>query len=143
VARVAPLRRTGPVPHLLRGGETIGIDETSAARGQDYITLFCDLDRPRVVYGTEDRDQATVGQFAQELAAHGGDPARVTEVCCDMSPGFIRGIGEHLPAAAITFDRYHLAQQLGQALDQVRRQEVRRRPELRGTRYLLLKLRLG
>ncbi len=121
------------------GVTTVGIDETSAARGHDYITLFCDLDRPRVVYATEDRNQATVRRFAHDLAAHGGDPRSVQEVCCDMSPAFIRGIADHLPAAEITFDRYHLAQQLGQALDQVRREEVRSRPELRGTRYLWLK----
>ncbi|MGH7301650.1 MAG: ISL3 family transposase, partial [Candidatus Rokuibacteriota bacterium] len=93
-----------------RGVKTVGIDETSAARGQDYITLFCDLAAPRVVYATEDRDQDTVRRFAHDLAAHGGDPRGVQEVCCDMSPAFIRGIADHLPAAAITFDRYHLAQ---------------------------------
>lgn len=121
------------------GVKMVGIDETSAARGHDYITLFCDLDRPRVVYATEDRDQHSIRRFAHDLAAHGGDPRTVKQVCCDMSPAFIRGIGDHLPAAEITFDRYHLAQQLGLALDQVRRQEVRSRPELRGTRYVWLK----
>jgi transposase len=121
------------------GVETVGIDETSAARGHDYITLFCDLDRPRVVYATEDRDQHTLRRFAQDLAGHGGDPQAVREVCCDMSPAFIRGVADHLPAAEITFDRYHLAQQLSRALDQVRREEVRSRSELRGTRYLWLK----
>lgn len=123
------------------GVTSIGIDETSARRGQDYVSLFMDLgiEEPRVLFATEDRDASTVERFAQDLGDHGGDPGLVTSVCCDMSPAFMSGIEEHLGNAEITFDRYHVVQQLGAAVDEVRRSERRERPELKGTRYVWLK----
>jgi len=48
------------------------------------------------------KDSATVGAFAEDLTAHGGDPAAVAEVCIDMSSAFIKGTAEHLPQAEIT-----------------------------------------
>lgn len=75
----------------------VGMDETSARRGQDYVSIFMDLEQRRVMFATPGRDSDTVKAFAEDLAAHNGEPkTQVTEVCCDMSPAFIKGIGEHL-----------------------------------------------
>lgn len=52
----------------------VAIDETAARRGHDYITLFVDIDQARVLFATEGKDAATVAAFAEDLAAHGGDP---------------------------------------------------------------------
>jgi transposase len=38
----------------------VGIDETSARRGQDYISLFFDLDQRRLLFGTGGKDHVTV-----------------------------------------------------------------------------------
>ncbi|MGH3739637.1 MAG: ISL3 family transposase [Micromonosporaceae bacterium] len=118
----------------------VGVDETSARRGQDYVTLFMDLDAtPRVLFATEGRDAATVARFSDDLAAHGGDAEQVAKVCCDMSPAFIRGVGDQLPGAEITFDRYHVIAGLGTAVDDVRKAERRSHPELAGSKYVWLK----
>jgi transposase len=117
----------------------VGVDETSARRGQDYVSLFMDLDAGRVMFATDGRNSATVERFARELAAHGGQPEQLREVCSDMSPAFIRGIGEHLPEAEITFDRYHVIAELNKAVDEVRKAERKTHPELAGTKYVWLK----
>jgi len=118
----------------------VGMDETSARRGQDYVSLFMDLDAtPRVVFATEGRDAATVKGFGADLLAHGGQPGQVTKVCCDMSPAFIRGVAEQLPNAEITFDRYHVIAALNTAVDEVRKAERRTAPELARSKYLWLK----
>ena len=79
------------------GVTQVGCDETSARRGQDYVSLFMDLDAHRVMFATPGRDADTVRAFAEDLAAHGGSPkTQVEQVCCDMSPAFIKGIGQHL-----------------------------------------------
>ena len=70
---------------------------------------------------------------------HGGDPANVTDTSSDMSTAFISGITQHLPNATMTFDRFHLAAKLSEAVDAVRRTEVTTRPELKHTRWLWLK----
>lgn len=117
----------------------IAIDETAARRGHNYITLFADVDQARVVFATEGKDAATVMAFADDLAAHGGDPEAIDEVCIDMSPAFIKGIAENLPNAAVTFDKFHAVKIVNDAVDQVRRGEHKRQPVLRGTRYLWLR----
>jgi transposase len=117
----------------------VGMDETSAAKGQDYISIFADLDARRVVFATEGRSAKTVARFAADLVEHGGDPEKVTDTSSDMSTAFISGISQYLPNARMTFDRYHLAAKLSEAIDAVRREEVATRPELKHTRWLWLK----
>ncbi|HEY5857368.1 MAG TPA: ISL3 family transposase [Aldersonia sp.] len=119
----------------------VGMDETAAARGQDYVSIFADMDRRRVLFATEGRDGDTVARFAADLSAHGGDPARVTDTSSDMSAAYIARIDEHLPNAAMTFDRFHVMAKLSETVDAVRRDEFAARPELKGTRWLWLKNR--
>jgi transposase len=121
------------------GVAKLAIDETSARGGQDYITLFVDIEKARVLFATEGKDAKTVGAFADDLATHGGDPAAISEVCIDMSAAFIKGVAEHLPQAEITFDKFHAVKIINEAVDQVRREEVKSRPELKQTRYVWLK----
>ena len=117
----------------------VAIDETAARRGHDYITLFVDIDQARVLFATEGRDADTVAAFAEDLAAHGGDAEAISEVCIDMSAAFIKGTAEHLPNAAITFDKFHAVKIVNDAVDQVRRTEQKGQSLLRGTRYIWLR----
>ena len=121
------------------GVRRVGMDETSAAKGQDYVSIFADLDARKVIFATEERSAQTVARFAADLTAHGGDPDKVTDTSSDMSTAFISGISQYLPNATMTFDRYHLAAKLSEAIDAVRRAEVATRPELKHTRWLWLK----
>jgi len=124
----------------LSGVERAGIDETSSKRGQNYVSVFADLDERRAVYVTEGRDQGTVQEFSCFLETHGGEVERVSEVCQDMSEAYLAGTLKHLPAAEITFDRYHVRQHLSKAIDEVRRAEAKQQAGLlKNTRYLWLK----
>jgi transposase len=111
------------------------IDETAAKRGHDYITLVVDIDGRRVVFVADGRSADTVRQFADRLEERGGDASRIKHACIDMSAAFIRGVTDNLTEAEITFDRFHVMKLLSEAIDEVRRAEVKLRPELRGTRY--------
>jgi len=86
----------------------VGLDETSFRRGQDCVSVFAYLDRPRAIFATPGRDQSVVERFAEDLEAHGGGAEQVTEICQDMSEAFLAGTLKHLPEAEITFDRYHV-----------------------------------
>lgn len=122
--------------------ERVGVDETAAARGQDYVSIFMDPDRRRVLFTTPGRDAETVKRFAEDLKAHGGYPEAVGSVTCDMSVAFIAGVRDYLSNADITFDRFHIIKQLGEAVDEVRRDEAKTRPALlKRTRWLWLKNR--
>lgn len=58
----------------LSGVCRIGVDETSCRRGQDYVTVFADLDESRAVFVTPGRDAATYKHFVEDLKAHGVRP---------------------------------------------------------------------
>ena len=119
----------------------VGVDETSQSKGHHYVTVFVDLkpDRRCVLFATEGKDAETVRRFREDLEARGGTVEQVREACLDMSPAFIKGLGEQFPEAQLTFDRFHLMQLLTKAVDQTRREERRTHPELKGTRYVWLK----
>jgi transposase len=115
------------------------IDETAAKRGHSYITLFVDIDRRKVVYIADGKDAGTIAEFADHVDAHNSDASRIKQVCIDMSGAFIKGVTENLTEAEITFDKFHVMKLIGDAVDQVRRDESKSRPELKRSRYLWLK----
>lgn len=117
----------------------VGVDETSSKRGHNYVSLFVDLETPKVVFATEGKDASTLEPFKDDLATHQGDAADIEEICADMSPAFIKGIEAHFPGAQITFDKFHVLKIINEAVDHVRRQEQQQRPELNKTRYIWLK----
>ena len=117
----------------------VAIDETAAKRGHNYISLFVDIDERKVVFVTEGKDAKTVAAFADHLEDHGGDASHIKEVCIDMSKAFIAGVTENLTEAEITFDKFHAVKFVNDAVDKVRREESKSRPELKGSRYSWLK----
>ena len=120
--------------------QRIGIDETSARRGHNYVTFFFDMDQRRLLFGTPGKDHETVKAFTEDLKAHNGAPENITDACIDMSKAFIKGISVSLPNAEITFDPFHLVKLMNDALGKVRAEEARFFPELlHGSRYAFLK----
>ena len=119
--------------------EILGLDETSQKKHHDYITLFVDLVKKKIIYITEGKSNKTVIDFVTHLKEHGGDPEKITEVSSDMSPAFIKGINENLLNAEITFDKFHIVKIINEAVDKVRREEATQQKDLKGNRYLFLK----
>lgn len=107
----------------------VGIDETSLRKGQDYITVVHDLKKKRLLFATEGRDHKTVVDFAADLQAHGGKPEQIEHVCQDMSAAFAKGVTQALPNAQISYDRFHVVAMANEAMDEVRREEVRTQPQ--------------
>ena len=116
----------------------IGVDETAARRGHDYITLFVDLDAKRVLFGCEGRSAVALAQFRAFLESKGALSEKL-EFVCDMSPAFLSGIAEAFPKAKVTLDKFHLVAMLTKAVDETRKEDSRRFGALKGTRWLWLK----
>jgi len=119
--------------------DTIGLDETSRAKGHEYITLFVDLLQRRTIFITEGKDNLTVARFAYDFQNRHGKVEAIKDVSCDMSPAFIKGVGEYLPNAQITFDKFHILKIINEAVDKVRKEEVGTNKLLKGTKYIWLK----
>lgn len=121
--------------------KALAIDETSRARGHDYVTLAADATQRRVLAVTEGRDAGAVAVIARELADHGCPPEQIESVSIDMSPAFIKGCTKELPNARITFDKFHVIWHANTAVDKMRRIEQRSNKSLKGMRWSLLKER--
>lgn len=117
----------------------VGVDETSRRRRHRYITIFMDLDARRVIFIAEGKGKACIAAFSAHLRKRGGDPARISDVTCDMSEAFLSGVAEHLPNARVTLDRFHIVKLITDAVDAVRRRERATQPCLKGARYSVLK----
>ena len=119
--------------------KALAIDETSRARGHDYITLGADAVERRVLFVTEGRDSKAIEKLAAELKVHGCSPEQIDSVTIDMSPAFIKGCSEHLPNAQVTFDKFHVVWHANAAVDKMRRIEQRSDKTLKSMRWKLLK----
>jgi transposase len=132
--------RTGQSKEDFSGVKRIGIDETSVKKGHDYVSFFFDLDKRKLLFGIESKDNGTIKEFVADLKKHGGDPEQITDAAIDMSKAFIKGIKEQLPNAVTTFDKFHLIKLMNDAMGKIRAEEAQQFPEfLKKTRYLFLK----
>jgi len=121
----------------------IGIDETSFRKRSEYITVVNDLDRDRVLWVGDNRKKQTLSAFYGALGLEGCE--RLESVAMDMWAPYIASTREHVPDAdrRIVFDKFHIAQHLGRAVDEVRRAENRELVQegddrLKKTKYLWL-----
>jgi transposase len=117
----------------------LAIDETSRAKGHEYVTLFADADERKVLYVAEGREAETVKGFAANLRSHQGKPTQIESISIDMSPAFISGVEEHFPNAQITFDKFHVIAHASDAVTETRRLEQQLDPTLKGLSWVLLK----
>jgi transposase len=99
----------------------IGVDETSSRKGHNYVTVFADMDSGNVLFATEGKDSGTLKAFADEMPKHAADVKQIKEITMDMSVPFISGARAYIPAASVTFDKFHVIQALNKAQDEVRR----------------------
>ena len=136
---VARCRQTDLLDEL----EYIGIDELSYRRHHEYLTVVVDHVQQRVVWASEGKNVATVGRFFDALG-----PERTAQIKCvtvDMSAAYVGAVTSRAPQAKIVFDRFHVQRLVQDALDEVRRAEVRalegsgERQGLKKTRWALLK----
>jgi len=119
----------------------IGIDETAARRGHDYVTQFVDLQEKKTIFVVEGKGSEAIENFAADFEKHNGAVENIKNVSCDMSPAFIKGINDNLPNAEITFDRFHIVKIINEAVDKVRKEEQKTNPILQNSRYVFLKNR--
>ena len=115
-------------PDRLDGLRRIGVDDFSYRKRHRYLTVVVDHDRRRVVWAAKGRDSQTLLDFFDDLGEE--RCAELEFVTIDMAAGYIKAIEERIPHAQIVFDRFHVQRLATDAVDQVRREQLR---DLRGT----------
>jgi transposase len=107
---------------------TLGIDEIALLKGhRDFVAVISALSEGgelHVLAVLPDRLKATVLAWLQTIPA--ARRSGITTVCCDIWEGYITAAQEVLPDATIVLDRFHVARHYRDAVDELRKQEVRR-----------------
>jgi transposase len=130
-------RRTPKLPRQ------IGVDETSFQRRHEYVTVVIDREAKVVSHVADGRGREVLDAYYQSHPL--AEREAVSSVTMDMWGPYIASTYEHIPGAEtkIAFDKFHVAQHLGNAVDKVRRQEHRALraegdEQLNKTKYLWL-----
>ena len=103
----------------------VGVDEMSIHKGHHYVSVFADLVAKRVLFATEGKDQATWEKFVQALEQHNGHGHAITQASMDMSRAYQAGVAQTCRNAQVVFDKFHVIKNAGEAVEKVRRAEVR------------------
>jgi transposase len=124
----------------------LSVDETAYRKRHDYITVVSDQDEGAVVHVSDDRRTESLAGFFETLSEE--QKQQIEAVCMDMWPAYINATRQAIEDAddKIVFDRFHVAQYLGRAVDLVRRQEHRALlrsgdDRLKGSKYQWLRNR--
>jgi transposase len=100
-------------------------DFSSVRQGREYLSVFADLVGKRVLFATEGRDHWVWDAFVAVLEQHNGHRHAITQVSMDMSPAYQQGVRESCRNAQVVFDKFHVIARANEAVDKVRRAEVR------------------
>lgn len=118
----------------------LGVDEKAFRKGHKYLTLVNDLEKNRVLYVAEDREQSSLDGFWWTITDR--QRASIQAVAMDMWDPYINSVLDHVEEGEkkIVFDKFHIAQHLGEAVDRVRRREhkilqAEGDERLKGTKY--------
>ena len=119
----------------------LGIDEIHLGSKKRYYTIVIDLEDGRILWAKPGRGQAALKGFWPRLRRA---KAKIKAVATDMSAAYWSAVRDHLPDAALVFDKFHVIKLMNERLDDLRRQLVREaegamKMKIKGTRFLLLR----
>ena len=119
----------------------LAIDENYLGTRHGFVTVVLDLETMAIVSVLKGRGKAALAPFISRLKQA---KAKVVAVATDMAGGYIAAVMEHLPKAALVFDRFHVVKLMNEKLSDLRREmyheltDKLHRKVLKGTRWLLV-----
>jgi transposase len=105
----------------IEGLRYVGLDEKSFGHGQSYISVLCDLDQSRVLEVSLSRNYEATRELWLGLSQAQRDS--IEAVAMDMWDAYLTATHICVPQAAIVYDKFHVSQELNQAVDLIRRKE--------------------
>lgn len=128
---------------LLDKIHSIGIDEIQVFKGHNYMTLVYQIDSSckRLLWCGKDRTSKTLLGFFRFLGKE--KTLLLKYICTDMWKPYLKVIKKKAPFALNILDRFHIVKKFNEAIDTIRREEMRldyeNQPYLKHSRWILLK----
>src|ERR1700681_2155243 len=120
----------------------MGVDEIYLGKTQKFLTVVSNLETGEPLWFGQDRKRETLDEFFRTELSN-LQRGRITAACVDMWEPFTASILSWVPGCRIVYDKFHVMQHAGKAVDEVRRAEFfrkggRMRGVVKGKRWLLL-----
>lgn len=120
----------------------MGIDEIHLGTKQKFLTVVSNLVTGEPLWFGRERKKETLDKFFQEQLSSFQRSA-IQAACVDMWEPFRQSLEQWVPKCQIVYDKFHILQHAGAAVDEVRRAEFFRkggaaREVVKGKRWLLL-----
>ena len=109
-----------PVP----APKNMSVDEVAWQKWHKYVTNVVDTDRRKVIWNHAGRGKTVLDRFYIKLKKKGRK--EVEAVACDGAKGYLSSTRKHLKNALIVLDHFHVKHYLNDALDTVRKEELRK-----------------
>jgi transposase len=116
----------------------LSIDEKSFKKGHEYVSVLSHPDSGCVIDVSEGRTIESASNLIDK-ALTPRQQSEVRTISMDMWQAYISTIKGKMPNAEIVHDRFHLIKYLNDAIDKVRKREVKKENELKNSKYVLLK----
>jgi transposase len=120
----------------------MGVDEIHLGKKQKFLTVVSNLETGEPLWFGRERKKETLDEFFEkQLSAF--QRSAIRAACVDMWEPFRQSLEQWVPNCRIVYDKFHIMQHAGAAIDEVRRAEFFRkggaaREVVKGKRWLLL-----
>jgi len=105
-------------------GINLSVDEVSYRKYHRYLTNVIDVDKRLVIWNDKGRKAEVLDRYYAGIGEEGCQ--RIESVALDGAKHYIRSTNRYAVNAVIVYDKFHLMQKLNGAVDQVRKEELRR-----------------
>jgi transposase len=116
----------------------ISLDEKSFKKGHNYVTVLSSQEKGIIIDVVKDRTKIAAKNLLNSTLNE-FQKSKIETVSLDMWKSYNTAVAEVLPKAKKVHDRFHLIKYLNEAVDNVRRRELKKNEVLRNSRYSLLK----
>ena len=114
------LEKLDPVP----APKHMSVDEVAWQKWHKYVTNVVDVDRRKVIWNHQGRGKVTLNSFFRRLGKTNCE--KIEAVACDGAKGYLSSIKQYASNALIVLDHFHVKKYLNDAVDTVRKEELKR-----------------
>lgn len=114
------LEKLDPVP----APSLMSVDEVAWQKWHRYVTNVVDIEKRKVIWNHNGRGKEVLSKFYRTLGSEGCK--NIKAVASDGAKGFLSATKAHACDALIVLDHFHVKKYLNDALDTVRKEELKK-----------------
>jgi transposase len=114
------LEKLDPVP----APKHMSVDEVAWQKWHKYVTNVVDVDQRKVIWNHQGRGKVNLDKFFRSLGKENCE--KIEAVACDGARGYLSSLKQYAKNALIVLDHFHVKKYLNDAVDTVRKEELKR-----------------